>query len=275
MSQKVSFSRFVYLDTNILSMLVKKPEWCRPLPDVLYRHDLCIAVSGADVIELSETRHLHEDLNTLLTAIPSVLIKPHDKILDEEVRSYPNRRTDTLVLYRLNELLGKQAFAQFLSSPELDAARGQLPSAEQMRQILDALKPNFPPSKSGKYAREQAEEFAWGITVQWLTKTHRSWLRRFKDKGSVLKADVFLSVQLFGYALFYKYYLQGRQPKKRSNFVDMMHLATLPYCKLAILEKDMSNILNQIKSHHKVLDGVVVKDVDFFKKKEYLTWDEE
>jgi hypothetical protein len=145
----------------------------RPLQDFLYRHDLCIAISAAQVAELSEARTLHASMNTLLTAVPSVLIKPPDMILDEEIRSYPHRRTDTLVLYYLNALFGKQDFAQFLSSPDLaEARRQQRLAAKQMKRRFDALKPNFPPSESGEYTWEQAEKFASINTLQWVADTH-------------------------------------------------------------------------------------------------------
>jgi len=73
--------------------------------------------------KLSEVQGLHNELNLLLTALPSVLVKTPDMILDEEVRSYPGFRTDTLVMYYLNALLGKTDLARFLSSPELKEAR--------------------------------------------------------------------------------------------------------------------------------------------------------
>lgn len=265
MSGEISFSRFVYPDTNILSMIASDLAKWRRLQNFLYRHDLCIAISAAQVAELSEVSLLHADLNTLLTAVPSVLTKPPNIILDEEVKSYPHRRTNTLVLYPLNALFGKEDFAQFLSSPKLiEARKQQRMSAKQMRLRFESLKPNFPASESGRYTWEQAEEFTWMITVQWLADTHPFFLQRFKQKASDFNAEVFLSVQLFGYAIFYKYYLHSKQPEL-SDFGDMFHLCTIPYCKLAILERDMSNVLNHIKSHHKVLDGVVVRNVDFFR----------
>ncbi|HEX8633125.1 MAG TPA: hypothetical protein VF703_03125 [Pyrinomonadaceae bacterium] len=53
MSQEISFSRFIYLDTNILSILAKDQSQWRPRQDFLYRNKLCVAVSGAQVAELS------------------------------------------------------------------------------------------------------------------------------------------------------------------------------------------------------------------------------
>src|SRR5215213_7684315 len=106
MTQEISFSRFVYFDTNILSILAKDSARWRPLQDFLYRDDLCIAVSGAQVAELSSDTRLHQPLNDLLTAVPSVLIKTADVILDEEVQAHPGRRKGTLMQYPLNTLFG-------------------------------------------------------------------------------------------------------------------------------------------------------------------------
>lgn len=272
MTHHVSFTRFVYPDTNILGMLASDVALHRSLRDFLYSHDLCLAVSLIHGSELSEAKDLHVGLNKLLTTVPSALVKPPWVILDEEVNSYPERRADTLALYTFESPLRRADFSRFLSSDELaESRKEQRLAAEQMPQRFDALKANFPPSESGRYTWEQADDFAWTITVQWLSDTHVPFLGRFADNAADLNADVFLSVQLFGYALFYKYYLHGKQPQV-TDFADMQHLACIPYCQLAILERDMCNVLNHIKSRHRVLDGVAVKNIDFLRD---WTWHEE
>ena len=267
--KEITFTRFLYPDTNILSILVTDLTKWRPLQDFLYEHDLCIAVSAAQVAELSEVPSLHSDLNTLLTAVPSVIVKPLDVILKEEVKAHPKKRTDTLVMYHLNALFGKQDFAHFLSSDELaEARRGQHSYAAQMRDRLESLKSNFPPLENGKYSWKQAEEFAWLNTIQWLAILHPTFLARFKNKPSEIAVEVFLSVQIHAYMLFYKYYLHGKEVRE-SDFGDLFHLCAIPYCHLAILERDMSNVLNHIKSNHILLDNVTITNVDFFRDWEW------
>lgn len=39
----------------------------------------------------------------------------------------------------------------------------------------------------------------------------------------------------------------------------------MPYCKLVIVERNMCDVLNQVKRNHKVLNGVVVKNLRFLK----------
>ena len=272
MTHEISFSRFVYFDTNILSILAKDQARWRPLQDFLYRYDLCIAISGPLAGELSDATRLHRPLNDLLTAVPSALIKPADMILDEEVQAHPERRTATLMQFPLNSLFGTQEFARYLSSPGLAAARnGQRGTAHVWMQRLEDLKSSFPPSRTGRHRAEQADLFAWCLTVQQLSGSHAEFMRRFEKDVANFKADLFLSAQIMGYALFYKYYLAGRTPQD-SDFGDMFHLHAMPYCKLVVIERNMCEVLRQVKRNHKVLDGVVLKNLKFL---DDWNWSEE
>ena len=263
MPESEIYSRFAYFDTNILSIIAKDQTRWRPLQDFLYTDKLCLAIFGAQVAELSSDTRLHQPLNDFLTAVPSALIKPAHEILDEEVNAYPARRSESLFAYPLNALYGKQDFAQYLSSAELVKARSQQrQTARIWMQQLSELKSNFSPSKSGKYTAEQASFFAWTLTIQQLSGTHRQFLEQFKTDASKLRTEVLLSAQIMGLAVFYKYYLSGRTPQD-SDFGDMFHLHAMPYSKLVIVERNMCEMLNQIKRKHNVLDGVVVKNLTF------------
>lgn len=263
MGHDISFTRFAHFDTNIISNICKDTNQWRPLQDFLHANDLCMGISGAQVAELSNAKHLHESLNTLLTALPSVLIKPAHQVLSEEVRSHPERRIDTLLSYPLNALLGSSDFGDFLSSgPLADARSEQRLTAPEWIKALDARKSNFPPTNSGKYTKAQADEFTWLLTLQELAVSHLEFLKLFQNDVSSLKAKVFLSQQIMGYVIFYKYYMANEAPKE-SDFGDMFHLYDIPYCKLAIVERNMCGFLNQVKRNHGVLDGVVVMNKDF------------
>jgi|SRR5712692_4202510 len=143
-----------------------------------------------------------------------------------------------------------------------DARNEQKMVAQLWMQKLRELEGNFPPSKSGKYTKDQADFFAWTITVQELGFSQPEFLKQFKDKVTNLKTEAFPSIKIMGYVVFYKYYLAGQEPKA-SDFGDMFQLYDIPYCKLAIMERNMCDILNQIKKNHNVLDGVAVMNKDF------------
>jgi len=263
MSGDISYTRFLHGDTNILSEFAKRQELWRPLQDFLHAQDLCLGISGAQVAELNSDDRLHDPLNMLLTTVPSAAIKPPDVVLSEEVNSHPAMHTEGLLQYPLNALLGRPDFGEFLSSSMLTDARNEQKIAAQlwMKKLKD-LRGNFPPSKSGKYTKDQADFFAWTITVQELGFSHPEFLKQFKDNVTNLNTEAFPSIKTMGYVVFYKYYLAGQEPKA-SDFGDMFHLYDIPYCKLAIMERNMCDILNQIKKNHTVLDGVTIMNKDF------------
>jgi hypothetical protein len=265
MSQGYSYSGCVYFDTNIISIAVEHPEWYRPLFNFLIKYNLYIAFSDALLIELSQATRKHDEFNTFFTILPSAKIKSFEAVIEEEVKSYPKMRTDSLLLWPTNIEFGKQTIASWLISDEIkEARRKQLLYAKNMKQHLESVKSNLPSSTQGKYNKAQAEMFAWLITLQWLRKNQPDFVKKLIDNKHPLKAEVFPSIQLFAYYVYYRYYLDNRQPRELSDFGDMFHLFYFPYCKIIILERDMCNILNKIKSHSKMLDGVEVVNIDFF-----------
>ena len=261
-----TYSKFIYLDTNILSHLCTETELYRPFFDFLTRNDLTIAISAGLLAELSQVTRKHSDLDWLLTMCPSALVKTGEMLVREEVQAHPNYRNETLMLYPLNNLMGSKFLEGYLSSSELvEARRIQLTFAERQEERHEQLKGNFSPTKSGKYTKEQAPEFVWNHTCQWLISQHTTFMKQFTKNIGEFKAEVFLSIQLGSYVQFYKYYLGGRSPKL-SDFGDLFHLASIPYCEMAILERDLCEILRQIKSHGRILENVRVENIDFIRR---------
>lgn len=264
-----TFSHFVYCDTNILSELAKQPTLWPPVREYLLSRDLTIAVSS-QVAELSDAEGLHEGLNALLVSVPSAVIKQWDVVLGEEVKAHPDERSESLLAYPLNAVLFEQnGFArirEFLGSPALRAARsGQREASAKLMERHSALKGNFPPGPTGKYTKEQAPFFASVITMQWLADEHREFLEQFRNRVEAFRDPVFRSVRLYALVLFYKYYLGGRNPKRPSDFGDLFHLYALPYCAIAVVERDLANVLTQIKRADPVLKTTDVRDIDFLR----------
>ena len=249
---KYTFSKFAYFDTNIISILAKNRQVWPNLLEFFAINDLTLGISSAQIVELSEASRIHSDLVALFMNVPTGVLKTWDEIIREEVKSHPNFRCDSLLLYPLNAILledgGMQKLLSFLSSRKLGGARkDQLKHARLMESRHVQLKANFPPSKSGKYTKYQADEFNQSMVIQWLSFEHRRFLKEMQEDISKFSMDVFKSMRLFGYAIFYKYYLGQRDPKKFSDFGDLGHMFYLPYCELAVMERDLCNILNQIK----------------------------
>jgi hypothetical protein len=253
------------LDINIISIIVGHPEWYSRLFNFLFENRFCIAFSDALLTELSQAKRKHNDFNNFFTILPSVEIKSFETVIEEEVKSYPKTRTDNLLPLPTNLELDEQTVTRWLSSDKIKEAREkQLLYAKKMRQHLEIVKANFPPSNQGKYSIGQAEIFSWMVTAQWLKASYPDFMKRLNDNRRLLKAEVFSSIQLFAYYVYYKYYLDNRQSKELSDFGCLFHLFYFPYCKLVIVERRMCSILNKIKFHSKVLDSVEIKNIDFF-----------
>ena len=248
-------------------MAVSHPEWYRPLFNFLFKNNLYIALSDALLVELSQASKKHDKFNTFFTVLPSVKIKSFEVVIEEEVNSYPNMRTDILVLPPTSSESGKQKIANWLISDEIEKARRkQLLYAKTIKQHLESVKSNFPPSTQGKYNKGQAEMFAWLMSVQWLRKNHPDFMKKLIEHKRLLKAEAFPSIQLFAYYIYCKYYLDSRQPMGLSDFGDLFHLFYFPYCKLLVLESDMYIILDKIRLQSKMLDHVEIANINFFKK---------
>lgn len=263
-----TFSQFAYFDTNIISEITKR----RPLWDRLYtfleEHDLTLGLSTAQVAELAEARRLHPSLVALFLNVPTAVLKTWDVIIAEEVAAHPRRRTQSLLSYPVNAMLleanGLERLSAFLSSKRLvKARREQLLHAQQMAARHAQLKGNFPPSESGRYVRKQSDEFADIQVMQWLVENHRKFLETMQVDISLFHPEMFLSIRLYAHVLFYKYYLGNREPRKLSDFGDLGHLFYIPYCELAVMERDLCNVLNQIKRNHAILENTAVRDIDF------------
>ncbi|SRR6266496_6105354 len=265
MSNDITFTRFVHTDTGIASTIIKDRTLWPPLRDFLFDNDLCLAIGEGLVAELSSDDRLHAPFAELVTTVPSAFVKRHDEILVEEVESYPAKRTESLLSSRIT-LTDKEILTKFLSSPDLVKARSdQRSTAQTWAKLVRDLKTNFSPNANGKYAVDQASFFAKLLTLQQLSGVHSDFLQRFVGRAEQIDFDVFRSAQIFGFFAFHKYYLAGHQPKPPNDFGDEFHLHALPYCKLALMERGMCEILQQVKKNSAVLSGTVIKNIDFLK----------
>lgn len=259
-----TFSRFIYPDTNILIIIAADISKWRPLQDFLHKNNLCIALSEGQIPELSDFKHLHENLGTLLSAVPTIITKTHDDILDQEVQNFPEVITPNIVGGYANENFGTDILQKNFSSAALASARkDQRKSANLMRINLEKLKSNFPPKPDGKYYEDQADDYAWAYVLQLLAQSHPDFVSQFRNNASAFTYEPFRYLTLRSYVIFYKYYLHQKKVLP-SDFGDLFHLNTIPYCDVVIVERDLCNVLNHIKKNHPILRNTIIKNVDFF-----------
>lgn len=276
MDEVYTYRNFAYLDTNILSYLAKKLRDRKIVQvlqfrDYLLEKDLTVAISEAHMLELSDADRLYEPLAVLLVTLPSALIKAREAILREEVKAHPLSNTESILAQRLNPLIVEPNGLTLIQENSFSkdyvtkARNEQLSQAGQLRRNHSKLKPNFPASEQGKYPREEAELFANVMLMEALQGLYKDFLAQFKDDVSKLNFENFPGVRLRAMAIFYKYYLGGREPRKTSELGDFGHLYYVPYCKLAVMENDLCNILKQIQKNQGVIAETKIENISFIR----------
>ena len=273
-----SYSRFVYFDTCIISEIVKNRSLWGNLFEYLINNDLTLGLSTGQISELADAKNLHQELVSFLFGVPSALLKVPEDIVNEEVLAHPKFRNENLAMKLINSMLfekdGIDNLLNFFASEKLSEARKQQKKMSLgCSQRIINLKTNFPPSKTGKYTKEQADLFVDLIVIQWLSTNHLDFLNRYKDRSEDLHLKCFSSIRMYAYVLFYKYYLGNRTPKKLSDFGDFGHLPFFPYCDLVVMERDLCNILNQIKRNSTILVKTTIKNIDFLDELSKMTND--
>lgn len=238
-------------------------KW-RPLQDFLNENDLCIALSEGQILELSDFTHLHQNLGTLLSAVPTIITKTHEDILNQEVKSFPEIIAPDIIGAYANENFGTNVLQRNLSSEKLSVVREQQrASSLLMKKNLEELMPNFPPKDDGKYYEDQADDFVWAYVLQLLAETHTKFIKQFRDNDSVFTFEPFRYLSLRAYVIFYKFCLHNKRVVP-SDYGDLFLLFTIPYCDSVIVERDLCNVLNHIKKNHSILSNIIIKNIDFF-----------
>lgn len=266
-----SYQGFIYLDTNIFSELAKHVQKeglfsVEALKVYLIQTKMAIALSENHLSELSSATRLHWSLALLLTYLPSVLIHSTKRLIDYEIEAYPQspeNMTEKLVAkIILFSDLG-DIFKLFSSDFVLIAREKQRIQSQQIADEHERLSKHFLPDKSGKYTRKQTESFAETMTNEEIHNLHLPFLHQCHQNHIEINYKNFKGLWLRAATIFYKYYLGKRKPKRTSDLADFSHVYYLPYCNLVVMEKDLCNILKQIKRNHNILENVQLENITF------------
>ncbi len=268
--QSISNPDLVYLDTWVYRFLIDNTEYTSKLFNYLLKNILYPAISDILLIELSPKQQYIEKISFLLCSLNSILVRNSYEIMHSEVENYPRKYYNSIIVpngYLLADLFTlniKKSLSSNQVGIEWDNFRSD---SRKMKKKLEAVINNYPLGNSGKYVKEQAEEFAKILTVQWLSKEHPEFIKLNFDKNTInnIKIKMFKGLQTYAYYIFYKYYIGKRKADKISDFGDLFHLFYIPYCKLAVLERDQCSILRKIQKDSSILENVRIENIDFIK----------
>lgn len=251
----------LYIDTNVYSEVVRNVDIRVRLCSLAADKTALIGLSTSNIIELEPVRRMHKELVQLLLQLPTVLLKPEDVVLEEEVDSYPSARQDPLydaLFYDPTADPEKHILTHMFSDPRVvSGARLHRENAAKAPARNNELQENFPVAASGRYERSQVASFAEQNAFQRLVGAHTDFVRRELDDGPMSMMP-FKSLRMFAYLLFWRFYLNRRTPNPSSDLGDLAHAQFYPYCRVVVTENDAAETLRQIKKHSDLLDGVEI-----------------
>ena len=207
-----------YLDSNELKILVTDP--------------LCHELS-------SKKQHIHDNAQTVLN-LPHTLAIPSDKILDYEIKSYPNKLTRSI---EYDEIKDQDVVIRGLFTYDIwNKTREQY--EKDRKQALVQIK-KF---KTGSW------ENSWQVATLWILndikKIDYELFTKIQKDYSMLDIEAIPSEWIKANIAYEKYILEDIEPSL-TDLGDFLHIPYIPYCGLAIVENEMCRLLNKIKRETK------------------------
>jgi hypothetical protein len=269
-----------YFDTNIYRMLAERSDSWSPVREFLFGHNLVLAMSDVNVLELSDVSELHSDLARFLLGVPSALLKTANQIIEEEVQGYLSGATVNPLLGPISSLILESSdpvgflLERLFGDTAVRARRAEMRRGKQMfeTRIGDTYE-NFPPVVcSDRYTEGDAEFYAFAqIYLQTLCKDWPECARAVSKELDPASGKVpatamarFRGRWLFSLVQFYRYYLHRREPDG-NDYGDFIQVLPIAYCRLAVVENELCNELNHIRSGGKALHHTSIRNVEWLR----------
>jgi hypothetical protein len=269
-----------YFDTNIYGMLAERPESWSPVREFLFDRNLSLAMSDANVLELSDVPDRHLDLARFLLGMPSALLKIANQIIEEEVQAYLSGATVNPLLGPICSLILEQDDpVGFLLERLFGDVNVRLRRAEMTRNKakfvgrIRATYENFSPvACSDRYTEADAPYYAFQqIFLQFLCpdwpKCAQAVSRELDGVPERITTTMsrFKGLWLFGLVQFYRYYLHGREPEG-NDYGDFLQVLPIAYSRLAVVENDLCDELKHIKSTGGALRYTNIRNVQWLRE---------
>jgi len=267
-----------YFDTNIYGILVQRPESWQSICTYLQDNGLLLGVSDVNVLELSSAPGLHRDLARFLLQIPSAWFKPATRLMSEEVQAYLDGGQVTPVVGPISSLVLEsddpvaylEAFLrrEVVVNTRSTMVRRKDEFERRIRETMD----NFEPVTGDTYSEADGPYYAFQlIWLQILCEDYPECAARVKNEMGIdwrplpSIAPQLRGLWLFALAQFYRYYLHRRRPTG-TDYGDLIQTVSIPYCRVAVVERELSQDLSHIKGNDSVLQHTEIHDLGFLRE---------
>jgi hypothetical protein len=219
-------------------------------------------ISPFTLIELRRQPWLFQKLVATFEALPLVLLKGYDETIDEEIERYPDPTCIDISALIFTPFSGPGEQLKNLplihSNPTITAKEDEWNAEEQS--IVDAmfeLRENYPPA-GANYTPQEIRTFVDIVAFQQLVERNREFVMSIHDQENAVSIAAFPAQKAMLYTVFYKFYADKNRKPMRSDAMDIIISAGLPYVEAFITEAHQAEALRKLRRVDPFLDHLDV-----------------
>lgn len=266
--------RLCLLDTNAVSELVKREDSLRHfLAWAFTTHPVYIpSFTLFTVLELRRRPELFQQFLERFGPLPSVLLKSHEQLLEEETRHYPDPSRIDPVLLGFSGGVGSDGnrLAKLLPSAFSDPSVAEKEQqwnegGEEIVEGIASLVPNYPPGEGNAYVASEVRLFLQMAGLQQLAMRAKGFTERVARGGQALDIDAFPSLKIGLYTVFHKFYADKNRKPSRSDGFDIINSAATPYVEAIITENHQAEVLRKTQRRDSFIESLTILTLKNFR----------
>jgi hypothetical protein len=246
--------RLVLLDTNALSEFSREANsfrqflsWSNASPAFVP------CFSPFSVLEMRHRVDVYQGFKELFGVFPSIMLKSHEQLLDEEVNSYPDPSDIDPTLLGFSALGGEgMDLDRVLELAFGDAfVRGREKYWNEGRQDIvegiASLVANFPPDGE-TYGPGEVRQFIEMAGFSQIAMRQVDFAKQMVQiNNQQVDISAFPSVKATTYAVWHKFYADRNRKWKRSDAYDIIIASAIPYMDAVITESHLAESMRKTK----------------------------
>lgn len=216
------------------------------------------------LLEVRRRVDVYERFRELFGVIPCILVKSHEQLLDEEVRSYPDPSQVDSALLAFSMLGGEGMDLDRV----LDAATGDRffrsreeywnDSAQNIVEGIASLVATFPPADGETYQRAEMRQFVQRASLRRILMRQPEFAKHMVKVGREVDVSSFPSVKASTYAVWDKFYADRNRRCTRSDAFDIIIASAIPYVDAVVTENHLAESLRKTKRRDDFIDHLAI-----------------
>ena len=246
--------RLILLDTNALSEFSSQSNsfrqflsWSNASPTFVP------CFSPFSILEMRHRVDVYERFKEVFRVFPCILLKSHEQLLDEEVRSYPDPSSIDPTLLGFSMLggegmdLDRVLDTAFVDEYVSDREKYWNDAREDIVEGIACLVKNFPPDGEA-YRPGEVRQFIEMAGFSQIVMRQVDFAKQIVEvKNQQVTIGAFPSVKATTYAVWHKFYADRNRKWTRSDAYDIIISSAIPYMDAVITESHLAESLRKTK----------------------------